>query len=251
MVEKYSIKIRKKIEKLDVELKGILTNDVGKIMAIVFIFIISFLLLTLLPNISQSYESYLFNILYLTIYIPLIFFNVDTTYFLLLLQDVIFIFLHITEFSILTIWAVLFYGILISVFVMIGFYVLSTWINFYFKVKRTKTQDIFRVFFEAIGIGLGMVLIIYLLPLPTYFYQSGFGLLNMMNIEQLPINLFASLSLNSSLVAVDILLRVFLLFCIIYSFVFLEDLIFYAYRKYRKIELVQIPAYSYELEEVK
>lgn len=146
MVEKYSIKIRKKIEKLDVELKGILTNDVGKIMAIVFIFIISFLLLTLLPNISQSYESYLFNILYLTIYIPLIFFNVDTTYFLLLLQDVIFIFLHITEFSILTIWAVLFYGILISVFVMIGFYVLSTWINFYFKVKRTKTQDIFRVF---------------------------------------------------------------------------------------------------------
>lgn len=73
----------------------------------------------------------------------------------------------------------------------------------------------------------------------------------MMNIEQLPINLFASLSLNSSLVAVDILLRVFLLFCIIYSFVFLEDLIFYAYRKYRKIELVQIPAYSYELEEVK
>ncbi len=252
--KKFEEKIKEGWNLVPEDVRGIISGDITKILVLITIFIISFMILTYIPQITFSYVQVFSQITYFALYLPIELVLLAPA--ISTLGDIIWILFHFVDYLILNYLGILVYSVVISIFVIIAFWGLSTPISFRYKVKRTRGQNIVKILIESVGVGVGIVLIFYMFPFFEYSLATfgSFGIFNvditidladLTTIYILPFAYAIPLWFMGGIVAIDMLVRIFFLFLIVLISVFIVDSIFWIFRKLTKQQVVSIEEWEY------
>lgn len=255
-------------KKADVDVKGLITNDIAKLLALIMVFVISYMIITFFPQITQNYFGLVVSLGSVVIG-PILTLSwiagiVPGGSFespwgaigwliLVILFTIITLYFYFGNYIILLNFAYYAYGIIISLLVLITFITLSSWISLSYRIRRSKTQDFVKYLAESAGIAVGMFFLFFYLPYDIYLPAHILTRYTMVDFTDLN-NIFSpfqAMTTALTLVGVEtaghILLRVFLIFFTCYGFVFLSDFVFWSYRKLAKTPLIRgEPIYQYK-----
>jgi hypothetical protein len=249
--------------KIDVEARGLIQNDLAKIMALIMVLIVSYMIITFIPDITFSYYYNLIGGVTAVFIIPMYTmqwasipvvpdFEALMAWALMLFVMLIFYYGNYVWIYNFVIYAL---GLLVSIIAAVGFLVLTSWISTVYKIRRSQVQQFFKIMCETVGVAMGMFVVFAFLPYDIFLPSQlllKYTVVDLMKIfeptvfltTQGPVTyLLSSIGME---IAGNILVRTFTVLLTCYGGVLLNDTLFWACRKVRGVKLVKYkPIYEY------